>query len=113
MSDPNSSAGPSRDPDGTWGRTVETSPALNEPKRGAFATRRLALAVAGLGLLLYLLYTHIWMIVPLAFVSVPVLGYYGVRLRQRWARILCWIALAAILSTAGVLVWLVMHISIF
>lgn len=85
----------------------------DENSRRPLAGNRLALAVAGAGLLLYLVYTHIWMIVPLAFVSLPVLGYCGVRLRQRWARILCWIAFAAILSTAGVLIWLVMHISIF
>ena len=43
--------------------------------------------MAGLGVLLYLLYTHIWLIVPLAFVGLPLLGYYGVKLRQRWARV--------------------------
>ena len=39
--------------------------------------------MAGLGVLLYLLYTHIWLIVPLAFVGLPLLGYYGVKLRAK------------------------------
>ncbi len=83
-----------------------------EPSSGALVSNRVALAVAGVGVLLYLLYTHIWLIVPLAFVGLPVLGYYGVRLRQSWARIVCWVAFGAILATAAVLIWLVMHISI-
>ncbi|MGB8031703.1 MAG: hypothetical protein WCF30_18775 [Terracidiphilus sp.] len=112
MSDPDLRAGPTDESGEASGRTVETSRTSAEPSRGTFASNRVALAVAGLGVLLYLLYTHIWLIVPLAFVGLPLLGYYGVKLRQRWARVLCWVAFAGILATAGVLIWLVMHISI-
>ena len=96
------------DPDSTAKPPGES----DEISRRPIASNRVALTLAGVGVLLYLLYTHIWLIVPLAFVGLPVLGYYGLRLRRRWARVLCWVAFAAILATAAALIWLVMHIAI-